>query len=338
MLVLIAATRIAAQPKGTLYLIYGLATAIVLEAGFAIAQRLEGIPQAEGTMSHQNSLGMATHFALFPCLSLLLAGRREAIIVFGFIGALICVVLTGSRASIGLAAAGVVILTVLSVAIRPSGKKMGIVAVVALALLAGAPVAYSGLSKRLSAESIASSDSERSAFKRAAWMIINDHPFGIGANQYVNVANTEGYSARAGVAWNSGSRSTNVHNTYLLMTAELGYIGGAAYIGLMLLPIWSVMRLAWANRRDANADLALGLAVTLLVVAAHCLYEWIYVTDPILYLHAICLGMAGGLIGRGRVDRIKIARARPSTSIAYGGSRLVDQASLDPPGNTRPQC
>ena len=49
---------------------------------------------------------------------------------------------------------------------------------------------------------IASSDTERTAMKQAAKMIIADHPIGLGANQYVVVTNTGGYSARAGVAWN----------------------------------------------------------------------------------------------------------------------------------------
>lgn len=295
LLVFFAVSRIASQPKGIQYIGYGLATGVLLQAFFAINQKLHGVAQASGTMAHQNSLGMATHFVLFPCLALLLAGRREKITTFGFLAAIICVVLTGSRATIGLAAAGIVIMLLLSFAMRATPRKGQIIGMGVVVLLAASPVAYAGLSKRLSAESIASSDSERTAFKRAAWMIIDDHPFGVGANEYVITANVGGYSERAGVAWNGGSRAANVHNTYLLMTAEIGYIGAAIYIALMLIPVMMLMTFAWRNKRSFNGELALGFAMALAVVAAHCLYEWIYVTDPIIYLHAICLGMGAGL-------------------------------------------
>lgn len=316
LLVFVAISRIATQPRGAAFLLYGIMAGTLLQAAVALLQRVQGIPQSAGTMAHQNSLGMAMHCALYPALALLLAGRRDKLLVFGFPAALLAVVLTGSRATIGFAFMGMLALLVLSMIHRPSGRKNGIAGLGALAMLVAAPFAYTTLSKRLNGASIASSDEERAAFKRAAWMMIDDHPFGIGANEYVVVANTGGYSARAGVIWNSTSRATNVHNTYLLMTAELGYLGGAAFIALMVLPPFVLLRRFWRKRKEANAELALGVAVSLAAIAAHCIYEWIYVTDAIQYMHALALGIGAGLIRQQMLTQQTARRKARAAAVA----------------------
>jgi O-antigen ligase len=118
---------------------------------------------------------------------------------------------------------------------------------------------------------------------------------GVGANLYVVTANTSGYSQRAGVIWNSSSRSANVHNTYLLIGAETGYVGIISFLALLLLGIFTAMRLAWVRPRKPGGELCLGAGVTLIIVALHCLYEWVFVTWIIQYLFAITLGLVVGL-------------------------------------------
>jgi O-antigen ligase len=302
LLVTAAVARIASTMDGVRSVMTGVMIGAIVQGCFSISERLHGVAQAGGTMGHQNSLGMAMHFAIYPTLALLLAGRRDKLTMLAFASSVIAVVLTGSRATIGLAGAGVVVLVLLSMIQRPSGRKTMIAALGGMLILAAAPLAYFTLAARLSSESIASSDEERSAFERAAWMMHADHPMGIGPNQYVVVANTQGYSARAGVNWNSGSRATNVHNTYLLMLSETGYIGIAAFAALMILPVLAAMRFARRKRRDPRSELALGLAVALGAVALHCMFEWIYVTYPIQYLHAITLGLLGGLIRQRQLE------------------------------------
>src|SRR3546814_13622637 len=87
----------------------------------------------------------------------------------------------------------------------------------------------------------------------------NDHPMGVGANQYVVTANADGYSERAGVTWSYASRSTNVHNMYLLTGAELGWIGLAS---LILLFAWPVLRgLPFEFRRSDETRVGRRLSV-----------------------------------------------------------------------------
>ncbi|QTD56258.1 O-antigen ligase family protein [Parasphingorhabdus cellanae] len=296
MLVFWASANICMTADGPKMIIAGLICGITLQAGFSINQKLSGVVQASGTMGHQNLLGVATHFALYPSLALLMATKKAKLPVLGVIAGLIVVAFGASRATIGLAGIGVMLLIFLSMVRKPSARKTK-VAVIGLVILAAAtPVAISSLQQRFAINSTEGSNEERQAFERAAKMIWSDHPMGIGANQYVVIANTEGYSQRAGVIWNQGSRSAPVHNSYLLVAAETGFIGLFCFILLIFVPIIAALKFAWANRGDPRGDLAVGIGVTLTVFALHSFYEWVMLTWVIQYLLAIAIGMLAGLM------------------------------------------
>lgn len=293
-LVFAAVSRVAATPAGVRQIVGGMAAGIAFQALFSISQRASGVMQAGGTLGHQNLLGMCTHFALLLSLAAMLAGDRRKLPLFGFIGGIIAVMLTGSRATIGLAGAGVVLLVLLSLLRRPTAFKMRVAGIGLAMIAAGAPIAYTTVHHRVAA-ALDSSDEERVAFERAARAMWADYPMGVGGNQYVVKANTEGYSDRAGVSWQSGSRATNVHNTYLLWGAETGYLGISSYITLLMTTIFLALHLAWLRPRGPEGEIALGAAVALIVVALHCFYEWIFVSWQVQYLFAITLGLVAGL-------------------------------------------
>ena len=129
----------------------------------------------------------------------------------------------------------------------------------------------------------------------AARMIIADHPLGVGPNQYLFVANLGGYSERAGVAWNYANRSAPVHNSYLLVWAELGLVG---LIGLLTM-IFSVVvvglkamrRLVW----DERSELMIGTLATVIVVSVHIAFEWLFITNYVHYLLAMNVGALVGI-------------------------------------------
>jgi O-antigen ligase len=323
-LLLTIAVATAMQDASALrYLGWGLSIGIIIQAGASLLERAQGVTQAAGTMGHQNLLGMMTHFVLFPLLGLIFAGERSKVIMVGACASIVVIALSGSRATIGFAGAGIVLFALLSLARKVTAQKLRIVGGGAVAVAIAGAAATMTLSERMRTQDSASSNAERVAFARAAHMMIDDHPFGIGANQYVVVANTGGYSQRAGVNWNSGSRATNVHNFYLLTRAELGLAGAFAFILLIISAIAFSIRQSWADRRDARGEVALGIAVALTVAAFHHFFEWIFVMAEVQYVFAISIGMAGGLAAS---RRTKSGRSRPSVSnprVAVGGSRHV---------------
>ena len=284
-------------------IVAGLICGISLQAGIAVTQKIQGVIQVSGTLGHQNLLGMVTHFVLFPSLALLLASGKSRLPLLGVVAALLIVAFGASRATIGLAGIGVVLLIFLSMIRKPSARKtraaIGGIVVLAIA----APVAWSSLEQRFAVKSAEGSSEERMAFERAASMIIKDNPMGIGANQYVVVANTQGYSQAAGVIWNQTSRSAPVHNTYLLVAAETGYLGLICFMLFMFVPIIAALRFAWQNRNDPNGELALGTGVAMIVVSMHSLYEWVLVMAVVQYMIAVNIGILAGLILRRRAEK-----------------------------------
>ena len=108
----------------------------------------------------------------------------------------------------------------------------------------------------------------------AAAMILHDHPFGIGANNYIVVANSQGYAERAGVPWSNPFAI--VHSVYWLTAAETGYLGVITFVFLWLQITWVSIRCAWKYKNDYRGDIMLGLAATLVVIALHNAYEWVF--------------------------------------------------------------
>ncbi len=294
-LVFYAAARLAPYPKAIESLLWGLFAAIGYQTFIALMQSSSGILQAGGSVGTQNMLGMFANFALCTSLALLLRGKHGLWPVIGFGGALVIDVLTASRATLGFGAIGLCILLLLSCARSFTGRKGGMLALVLLAAAAATPIALNSIAERKSGNSTESSNQERQAFKRAAWMIIDDHPLGIGANQYPLVANIGGYYARAQVNWNGGSRSTSVHDSYLLVLAETSIFGLLGMLSVLIVPILACLRGAFRYRRDPRGDLLLGLGVAVVTFALHLNYEWLFVATNIQYMFALVAGCGIGL-------------------------------------------
>lgn len=296
-LLFVAVASIMRDPRAIHWLAYGLAAGAIFQGVVTIEQRLTGAVQAAGTMGHQNILGFMLHFVTLPLMALLLAGKMHKINMLGVLFALIAVALGASRGTVLFAAVGLVLLFALSMARQVNGHKVKMLGLAVLAFAIVAPLTLSTLERRFGDKPVETSlDNERQAFERAAKNMWQDHPMGVGANQYVLVANGQGYSQRAGVIWNFGSRSAHVHNIYLLTAAETGWFGSLALVSLF---VWVIIRgvtFAFGNRRDARADVVLGASVAVMVGALHSFYEWIFVASQVQYVFAISVGIIAGLI------------------------------------------
>ena len=282
-----------AHPKTAIAIFMGMGVGLGWQAIIATMQHLEGKMQAGAWFGHQNLLGMASHFAVFPAVALLVAGyyNKESLAIIlsgllvGFAG--------GSRATIGLFGIGLIVTLALSIWRRSTGRKTAVAGGLLLLLVAAMPVLYTAIERRPE-KVLNDSNLERQLMIKAAKMIIADHPLGIGPNRYIVVANTGGYSDRAGMAWNQANRSAPVHNTYYLVTAEFGWIG---LIGLLTI-YGSLLAYALAAIRSAppglHAELLVGVTGTLIVMMAHSYYEWITMYFHIHYLFATCVGLLVG--------------------------------------------
>lgn len=299
-------------------LLKGMILGLCFQCIVALYQRFGlGVVQAAGTLPHRNYLGIMVHFVLYPSFAMVLAGERGRQFLAGALAGPLTMILTVSRAGIGFAAMGLGMLFLMSAVRRWTPRKIIVLMVGGLGAAVLVPFAIASLDERFAETPVPDDYDERAAFERAASMISADHPFGVGANNYVVVANTGGYLERAGVIPTVGSRSAPVHNAYWLTAAETGYAGVTAFIMLFVVPVLVAFKYGWRNRRDRSGDLLFGLGTSVLIVGLHAMYEWVLLTSNIEYLFAIDVGMIAGLalrLGYGQ-------RRRPNKNSAMSAFR-----------------
>jgi O-antigen ligase len=269
----------------------GMAAALCFEVVLAAWQRAGGVIRAEGSFGDKNLLGLISEFAMFTPFALMLAGKRGWQTIVAPIAGGIIAVLTASRAAVGFGAIGLIVIFLLSSSRRwtPRKGRVLLAGIVAIAVLT--PVAVISFQERFALEQVGGD--ERAMFNDVTAMMLADHPFGIGANNYVVVAQSGGYSERAGVPWSSALAI--VHNVYWLTAAEAGYLGVIALVLLWLQITIAGFRSGWKYTKDFRGDLLLGLGVTLLIVGLHNAYEWIFMTYNVQYLFGITAGLVAGL-------------------------------------------
>lgn len=299
-LVFLAVARVAAMERGERALLIGLFLGLSVQAGYAIWARANGALQTGGSLGHQNLLGFISHLALMPAFALFLSGKMPRWAILGLGTGLTVVILTASRATIGIAGFALTLTLLLTLSLRFTPRKAAIGVAGVFVLVAGFALASATLERRFAVQNTTflAEDKERVAFEKAAKSMISAYPMGVGPNHYVFIANTEGYSERAGVAWNLGSRSTQVHNTYLLVTAETGYLGILTLTLMLGTAIFAAFHSAIRFRRQPGSEIFIGLGVGIVAVVIHGFFEWMFVIAPTQYLLAGALGMISGLRSR----------------------------------------
>jgi len=275
----------------------GLAAGMFIELTVAGWQHVHGIDRTPGTLASENLLGVISQLVIFPFFAEMLGGTRGRLAPAVIASGLVIAILTASRAAILLDCLGLAIVFILSARKQWTPRKARLLwASVAVAAVF-AIFAASALQQRFLGSrelGIAQQDSERIRFEKAAALMLADHPMGVGANQFVIVANLEGYYTRVGELWSLG-RDTNVHNVYWLMAAETGYLGLIAFVAFLLTPLVAAFRSGFKYRTEPRGDLLIGLGVALLIVYIHSFEEWIFVVYETQYIFAMVVGMIAGL-------------------------------------------
>ena len=272
--------------------------ALLFEAGFAIFQKFGlGNISAGGSFGHQNSLGLMSHFVIFPTFALLLAGQPGWNVYLVPAAGSILAVATTSRATLVLAAGGYALTFLLSALRGWTRRKSVVSALAASAIVVLAPISIASFEKRFTAQGHEGvdfyTDDERVNLAKAASSMLSDYPMGVGANNFVVTANSGQYYTRAGVSWTSFSAT--VHNVYWLVAVETGYAGFVAFVLILFRPLFVAFSCGWRCRGDWRGDLLLGLGVSLFVVYLHSMYEWIFITFQIQYLFGVTVGLVAGL-------------------------------------------
>lgn len=323
-LVYLAVTRAAlVAPGAPIALVGGMAGSVLFESVVATWQYVHGSVQAGGTLGHRTMIGIMSHSAVMPAFALVLGGSRRwwaaAVVVAGAVIAYV----GASRATIGLYGLGLLITMILSIRHKSTGRKVAIGAAALVTLAIVAPIMKLAIDRRPEQARV-SSNEERHALIDAAHMIIADHPLGVGANNYVLVANIGGYSDKAGVSWFHESRSAPVHNSYLLVLAELGWIGLIGLLGFIGCTIgvgWKSLR---RLRGGETSELMVGVLAAIIISAIHSAFEWITMDFRMHYMLAIDLGLMIGIVAA--QSRVARSSTRPAKGARGSAAPLSSPA------------
>jgi O-antigen ligase len=331
-LLFLAVSRTVMSKRGEEAVLTGLVLGLAVQAGYAIWARAGGALQTGGSLGHQNLLGFVSHLVLMPAFAMFLVGRWKRAALIGVVSGVIVVILTASRATIAFSAIGLGLTLMLSIAVRFTTRKAVMGALATLMLVASYPLAKITLERRFQAQRTAffTEDKEREAFAKAAHAMLAAKPMGVGPNHYVFIANTEGYSARAGVGWATGSRSTNVHNSYLLVAAETGYLGLIAMLALLASAIWYAVSTAVRFRGQPGAEILVGVASGIVAMCVHGLFEWMFVVSSTQYIFAITLGVICGLRGRLLITNREEMRLKRQGGVSPAADDIVRQNKIRP--------
>lgn len=286
------------DPRVAVDILRGMAIGMGMNLVAVVYQRFGmDLTQTRGLFVHQNTLGMTTHFVLFPHLAMLLYGYgRMRYVLPTILGTVLIVIFTASRATVGLAALGMMTTYAVLALAGLTQRKVMLALAAAVALAAVAPVALATFQNRFDAAPLTEDQyDERAAFNLAASYIVDDNPAGVGLNHYVHIAKNFGYSERAGVSPSEGNRNNIVHNAYWLAAVETGYLGAVAFSLMLVVPLMTALKWGWRERLTTEGNLLLGFGVTMLIAYLHSFYEWVIFAREVQYLLFATMGMTFGL-------------------------------------------
>jgi O-antigen ligase len=296
-LVYAAVVRGSANLRVVAAILAGMAGGILMEAGLAIWQRFAvGMIQTAGTVGHQNLLGVMSHLVMLPFFALLLGRRGKTPRIVGFlaVGAFV-VVSTASRGTIGVEVIALTLVALISASGRWTTWKGKVLGMATLAMVVLVPAAVSTFQERFAITPLEEGTyDDRTAYIKAASMMLAEHPLGVGANHFAVIGNIEHYYERAGVQTYALALAGNVHNFYYLTAAETGYPGLIALLIFLANPVIAAIRCGRRNLGEYRGDLLLGLGVGLFAVYLHSWVEWSLATFSAEYLVAIAIGLVAG--------------------------------------------
>jgi O-antigen ligase len=315
-------------------LLRGMMLGIVYEGSWALWQRFGlGLPRTTGSFAHQNTLGILLNLVVMAPMALMLAGRTTWLAAAATLAALVTCLLTVSRGALLFFGVGCVLLFVLSVARTFSARKVKM-GLLGLALgVAIVPLALGVLSSRSPAEQV-DSMRLRGQYERAATMMLEEHPLGVGANHFTVMLLTEGYGDRAEIDWSQ--RVAIVHNVYWLTAAELGYAGVLALVVLFAAPLVAALRYGLSARRDRRGDVLLGLGVGLALFYAHSLFEWVWRGTAVSYVYWMTVAIVAVLARQLREEaprRVAMPAAGWAPSVRVAGA--APRVGTPPAATTR---
>ncbi len=252
----------------------------------------KGVFRAGGTLGAANTLARYLELLLPLALTLLLSrsgrlfrGLGGAAFVFGTIA----IIMTFSRAGWVALGLGIVLVVGQNVQWRARWRSKVLALTVLISICGVLYLLFGDLVVSRLLRSSPAATKSRLALLADAWEMIKAYPvIGIGLNNFVERLpefDVTGISRR----W-----IAPVHNEFVLMAAETGFLGFMAFIAVMGAVVWRAWR-TWRLGSGLQARLAGGLLAGFVAFLAHGMLGWAYRIDIIYQLFWFLAGILWAL-------------------------------------------
>lgn len=304
---------------------------------------LQGMYQVKGTFEHQNPLAM---YAMLIGMVFLAASMGPAFpkanwVLFGFVACAIIIQSTLSRAALALFAAGTVGVMMLSLAERPTKRRLMTTATLAVVGSLGLLLTLDTIINRFKDPGNLASSELRDVMKAASREMVLDEPLGIGWNNYALVVNPPYPYAEIYYEWIRGrgmkvdetKPNSVVESHYYLLLSETGYQGLGAWLLLLAVSLWRNLRSFISYGHSFGRCLSLGIATGCGLNYVQSTLERVLTQPRNLMLWLILLGVTARLeINRRELVRQrKLARSGRTDAGAAATSEVVaDPSTLQP--------
>lgn len=274
-----------------------LAAIVAMEFLFVLQQRFSGIYRAPGTTPHSNTL--AAYINMFNMLffAFMLGEKsRQALIYWACVGmGSVMVLATFSRGALVSMIMGYVLVVMLSFYDKVKPRKTRVIGILLLASLPVVIKVAPAIIDRFLNAPEASGESRHFA-NEAAIAMANDNLFGVGLNNYSYAINETDYIRFIDNPVDRGI----VHNIYLLHACEMGWLGLAVFL-LMILNFFIIgLRMIRKRRDNTLSYFATGIVVAMFTLWFQSLLEWFFRQT---YLTVQFFMLAGFLAALARIDK-----------------------------------
>lgn len=297
--------------EGVQAVVHGVICAVVFQSSVVIWDKYvtqKVVNRSVGSFPHPNTLAMYVDLIAPMVLALILAGQFKNIwsklAPAAVVGALLCVIFTKSRAALVIAGGALGGATVLSILLKPTGKKIALAMVGFLLVdiigIMAAPKIIERFQKAPEA-----SELTRKYFNNAAHAMANQFRFGTGLNSYSwTLANTDYYwyvyaeeqdTIKDEEEFRDSpmgqSRLGTAHHIYYLFAAETGWPGMIIFIILIARYYFHNLILLLRSKDDYYQAVLLGLFIGFSTLHLQGLLEWIFRQTQVFFLFCLLSGL-----------------------------------------------
>ena len=275
---------------------------------------IDGFYQVRGLFEHQNPLAMFTYMAALPILAVAMSPAtsklRGMLYFFAFACSGIIVLASLSRAALAFFAMGTAAVVAAGFFDRISGKRILIVALMAMGGTFVLAMTIETIISRFNDEGNEASGETRDVMNLASEAMLKANPFGVGWNNFGKAINhpypygdvIDQWTIDRGQTVDYEYAKGVVESHYWLLKGETGYLGYFTFMLFITVVTGATIPLILLRRGSLEAAIAVGILIGFGITYVHSSLERVLTQTKNLALWMTYIGLLGALL---RLPKLK---------------------------------